>query len=496
MANYFIAVGGTGQNVALAYYRLCKLAGYCPANIYVLDSDLSISGHEADFKRIDPIPVPPCIEPAQRNSFRDLFNPVQNLNMNTLLSVLFARQDLITSIDKGMFGKPSVGSATIMDKIDLIDGDKTMQQSCRQSDVPFANLLQALQSPGNHRVVICGSAMGGTGAGGVPTLAQYLAAQVDRNRVKIVILYFLRYFNIQQPQGSLSFAQISNDQIKMNAESGMCYLVGEITEGVDACVLFGLHDPIDIPYREAQNQEETTSFLYLLAAIIGNNTYYADLSQYFPLNPDKVYAYWIPYHIPSNVSELMLSDVKVYMPNGAVVGFDNIAKLASSTIDFLDIFAKYIEPLPKYSFVPSLAVPRKLKNTIKALNNAMQIEKERLLEDLALEIRRTKDAIQSNFQWLTRLLQNECSLAGQRPQATILSPNNNQNVISVSGEKYQDVKKHPMKFLRALMNKDVDWGNRPTASADLVNPLVIGIRKSINRGFLNEAFGRNINFTY
>src|SRR3989304_2761744 len=157
MANFFIAVGGTGQNVALAYYRLTKLCGYEPAKIYVMDSDTSVSGQQTSFIHLEPIPIEPCITKGQRNSFRALFNLSDDANINAMLSVLFTSKELKTPIDYGMFGRPSVGSATIMDKIVLINNDDTTEQGCRFSDRHFANLLITLKSPGHHNVVICGS---------------------------------------------------------------------------------------------------------------------------------------------------------------------------------------------------------------------------------------------------------------------------------------------------------------------------------------------------
>ena len=41
MSNFFVAVGGTGQMVALAYFRLAKLCGFKKsAYTYIMDSDI------------------------------------------------------------------------------------------------------------------------------------------------------------------------------------------------------------------------------------------------------------------------------------------------------------------------------------------------------------------------------------------------------------------------------------------------------------------------
>lgn len=490
MANFFIGVGGTGQQVAIAYCKLTKLCGYEPAKIYIMDSDLSIARLQSSFIPLEPIPIQPCILPLQRNSFRSLFNSRQDQAIDSVLSVLFTPKELGTPIDDGMFGKPPVGSATIMDKIVLMDNDTTPQQICRFSDTNLSNLLTTLETPGNHCIVICGSAKGGTGAGGVPTLAQYISSKVDRRRVKIVILYFLRHFNILLPTEQ-DENEIKNRQLSLNAESGMCYLANEISKHVDACVLFGLLEPVDIPYRKTQKQEEMGMFLYLLSAIVGNNSYNANIEKLFPQNSDKIYTYWIPYDVNSNISNLMLSDIDVYLPNGGSVGLDNIPKLAKATVDFLEIFSKYINPLPRYSFIPSLIVPRRLKEAIDTLMKNIRKNKKETCQNIALNIQGYKKEIEGNIGWFRSLLEYEKYLANQKPRAGVLSKDNDE-AITITEEGYEKSKRQPMGFIRDLA-KEINWGE-PEETMDFVKPLVIGLRSSINKTFLGNIF-HNMEFT-
>jgi hypothetical protein len=487
MANFFIAVGGTGQNVALAYYRMTTLCGYEPSKIYVMDSDLSISTQQPSFIPLEPIPVEPCILPLQRNSFRDLFNPTGDTVIDSVMSILFTSKEMRIPIDEGMFGRPSVGATTIMDKILLMENDNTYKKECQRSDANLANLLSTLQTEGDHSVVICGSAMGGTGAGGVPTLAQYIARNVDKTKVKIIVLYSLRHFNILLPEQQLQYDEIKNTQLKVNAEAGMCYLAGEINRGVDACVLFGLLEPFDVPYREAQRQAEEERFLYLLAAIMGSNSFHVNIMTLFPPSQDKIYTYWIPYDANSNISNLMVSKIDVYLPNGISVGLDNIPKLAGSVIDFLDIFLKYINPLPKYSLIPPLVVPNNLKHAIDDLVRNIQSNKKQVCEDIANSIRERRTTIESNLEWFKRLLRNESDLANLKPKATVLSPQNGSEAITLTEEDYEKTKNQPMGFIRDWV-KNTNWNN-PKTVEEFVKPLVIGLRKSINKTFLNNIFG-------
>lgn len=472
MANYFIAVGGTGQNVALAYYRLTKLGGLEPANIYVMDSDRSISSNQGEFKPIAPIPVEPCIREGQKKSFRNLFNPGGDAAIDSVLSVLFTSEQLKTPIDKGMFGKPSIGASTIMDKIALIEDDETPDRTRAGADPLFSNLINNLNATGQHRVVICGSAMGGTGAGGVPTLAQYIARNVDRTRVKIVILYFLKHFNlINPPAGVEPEKRITDSQVKINAESGMCYLRGEISRGVDACALFGLPNPIERDWEKAQEQREQRLFLYLLAAIVGNNSFYGEIELLFnPPAPDKIYAYWIP------DNGLRLSNIMVYLPKEEPVSLDKIAKLGRATVDFLELFRSYVNPLPKWSFTPSLIVPRNLRILTDDLKKQRGSNTEITCEAVAEKIKKYKEEIEGYLEWFEELLRIEDQLKAKDPLASILHGGDE---IAIKREDYEETTEHPMRFIRKWIKKAA-WDKQ----GDFIRPLVMNLRAEINKAYL------------
>ncbi len=473
MANYFIAVGGTGQNVALAYYRLTRLGGLEPANIYVMDSDRSISSNQGEFKPIAPTPVEPCIREGQKKSFRNLFNPGSDAAIDSVLSALFTSEQLKTPIDKGMFGKPSIGASTIMDKIALIEDDETPDRARAGADPLFSNLINNLNATGQHRVVICGSAMGGTGAGGVPTLAQYIARNVDRTRVKIVILYFLKHFNlINPPPGVESEKRITDSQVKINAESGMCYLRGEISRGVDACALFGIPNPIEREWEKAQEQKEQKLFLYLLAAIVGNNSFYGELEHLFnPPAQDKIYAYWIPDH------GLRLSDIMVYLPDAEPVSLDKIAKLGRATVGFLEVFRRYVMPLPKWSFAPPLIVPRNLRILNEELKRRRGSSTEKTCEAMAEKIKKYKEEIEGYLEWFEELLRIEDQLKAKDPLASIL---HGRDEITIKREDYEETMEHPMRFIRRWIKKTT-WDKQ----GDFIRPLVMNLRAEIKEAYLS-----------
>jgi hypothetical protein len=473
MANYFIAVGGTGQNVALAYYRFAKLAGIEPAEIFVMDSDRSISGNQGDFKPIAPIPVEPCIREGQKKSFRSLVNPGGDPAIDAALSVLFTSEQMRTPIDKGMFGKPSIGASTIMDKIVLIEDDETPDRTRAGADPLFANLINNLGGTGQHRVVICGSAMGGTGAGGVPTLAQYIARNVDRSRVKIVILYFLKHFNLlTPPSGVESEKRITESQVRVNAESGMCYLRSEISRGVDACALFGLANPIEREWEKAQEQREQKIFLYLLAAILANNSFHADIKEIFnPPAPDKIYAYWIP------DQGLRLSNIKVFFPAAEPVSLEHIAKLARATNECLKVFRSYLKPLPGLTFAPSLVVPRNLRILIDELRKRRGSSADRICEAMAERIRKFEDEMEGYLEWFEELLRTEDQLKTKDPLSSILY---GRDEIRIHREDYRKMLDRPMGFIRKWVNA-TSWDKQ----GDFMRPLVTNVRSELKAAYLS-----------
>lgn len=143
MSNLFIAVGGSGQNVALAYLRLAGLCGFKSADVYVVDCDLE-SPITNDLKnilnkltkentrqiqdmRIEPIPsdIPPTnLEGRDEKHFGNIFlDPPNKISLDIAKSVLFKENELNIDIGRGMYGFPSVGASAIMAKIKEVDRD-------------------------------------------------------------------------------------------------------------------------------------------------------------------------------------------------------------------------------------------------------------------------------------------------------------------------------------------------------------------------------------
>lgn len=353
MANHFIAVGGTGQVVAYAYLKLTALCGVEPAGIYVVDADvnspiadnLRAFSTQNETKWIKPVPAA-C---AAATTLKELFTVTNNADINNVLSVLFTQQSLRIPVDKGMFMNPSVGAAVLM----------TTANTPKPPRVPEFYLQDlANQINANDVVLICGSVIGGTGAGGVSTLAQYIRNQ-RRNDVKIVIIDFLKWFNIK---GNVP----ENETLKQNSESGVFYLKDKIASNVDACVLLGTEEQHQLPVApEAVGaQNEKIHPLSLLAAAIANNSFnYGSnrLTELFP-QPNRIYNYIIP------DGGLTAEGLEIRINANETVTMDKIIRMVSAIIKFLGYFNNYINGgPPSFSFTPWLVQPANLRKILKSI---------------------------------------------------------------------------------------------------------------------------------
>ena len=364
MANFLVAIGGTGQMAALAYVRLAKLCGFQPARIYLLDRDIAgpLSEKLEEVSGQGKLPAISPIRPDER-TFREIFGRPPTNKVASVLSVLFSEEQLETEIRDGMYSRPSVGSTAFMAKIVLGS----------QEDQQLQRLIQLLNGRG-HRVVICGSVMGGTGAGGVPTLAKYIRQKMTNDHIPahanfITIIDFIKWFKIDDDG--------INRQLDRNAQSGIFYLKDTIAQFVDACVLLGMDNPDDKmePNRKIGEQEEIKHFINLIAASIIANTFHIHEYQKLfetpnePYMPHEVYGYNIPDH------GLRPADIKIYLPDDttpnapSIVSLKDIIMLARGTAAYLGAFAQYFQDGPPKTFlIPrDVAIPSSLQQAFERL---------------------------------------------------------------------------------------------------------------------------------
>jgi len=469
MGNFFIAVGGTGQMVAVAYWKLQQLIPWCkPAEMYYMDRDpiTNLTAIIPSIKDIDPLPEGITSDTDFCDYFYDPANPELTSN---ILNCLFTGEEQRTPIHTGMYGRPPVGASMIKARFLATAAD-----SGRADQDSFADLVNTLNDGNRHIVCICGSAKGGTGAGGVPSTAQYIdqKLQVGGNRanVRIYVFYFLKHFTLTLPGGEGNGPSIINDQIRRNAESGMCYLKDEIAKGVDGTLLLGLDSAPQRNYQEVGVQSEQCEFLHLLAAVQLQRVF---LGEEFPGN-------LCGYAIPEG--GLPLNNLTVRLPNNNQVGLGNLLKLNEAVAELLLLFKKLIDPLPGFSFVSAL--PRNFEKILSRLERDLSRNKEDICNDIATSLESTVEKLTALYNWFVM----DDGLLPRAKSNNFL--NFNKSDIKITSGKYERLKGHPMDFIRKWCDKmgDVRIIQKDDYAKELCNKLKDAVYKCLDEELFGKTF--------
>lgn len=263
MSDLLIAVGGTGQHVALAVSRLVFLGALPPLELATIDADdsqeLSTSlrtfgqtvepGYSTHplTERAEKI-YPPYDKTAKQDpEFQDLFLDAQLDPVHRdIFEVCFDEVSARIHVKDGMFGRPSVGAAIF----------------AHNTDTMLKAVFERINLANN--IFIAGSVVGGTGAG----LIHQLVKKIDARRHRIYGLIFLRWFNV--PRGAAKQTIDDNTQDR-NMRYGLDYFFRDTRPLLKAALLIGLPDhppdakaaPITL---EAGKTDEKKHYLHLTAA--------------------------------------------------------------------------------------------------------------------------------------------------------------------------------------------------------------------------------------
>lgn len=183
MSKILIAVGGTGQEIALACLRLCHMAGIQGPFVVVVDSDQG-AGTSGIPTRTDELqrfagflketrgqdfvvflkPLADNIRERQVETVRSLFSPAGLTSpvVQDVLSLLFTRDQQETKVIDGFHGKPTVGSVAV--------DDYMLQGEFKEKFLDLVDTLTKPQTP--HFIVLAGSTTGGTGPGVIPPVSR------------------------------------------------------------------------------------------------------------------------------------------------------------------------------------------------------------------------------------------------------------------------------------------------------------------------------------
>lgn len=263
-----IAVGGTGQHVALAASRLVALGALPPLELAVVDADDSgdLSMNLRTFgSTVSPgytrhplgngdAIYPPFDKKAKQDpKFSDLFvDPNTSARERSVFELCFDADSAGIAVKDGMFGRPAIG-------VTIFTQNKETQLR------PVFERAQ-LVGPQDH-IFVAGSLVGGTGAGILPHVVKSLGEKYAKS-TRLYGLVFMRWF--RSPTGA-SKQTISDETLDRNMRYGADYFFREVRPHLKGTLLVGLpdkspHGKLDPAFLEAGRSDEKKHFFHVAAA--------------------------------------------------------------------------------------------------------------------------------------------------------------------------------------------------------------------------------------
>ncbi len=243
---HLVAVGGTGQHVAMAYIELGVLGEWFfdldPSSLWLFDADAGGPPSEKDEcsawdacseqaaflcrpSRGDPKWISPSKN--QQRPYPEFENVscFGHTFVKELGQQLFSVEQAGVPILNGYYGQPAV-AATVFGA--LLD----------QADRSPISALTGAMSQAEGRIVVAGSAVGGTGSGCLPKLVEALGDSNSNGKSRIMAQLFLPWFRLE---GNDDQAIRRNDEMLARTASGLFYYK-DVLKKYSATVLLGHPD--------------------------------------------------------------------------------------------------------------------------------------------------------------------------------------------------------------------------------------------------------------
>lgn len=234
--NHFVAVGGTGQHAALALTDIAVLGEWlnplADTRVWLFDADASgTPGNETAWDHVLKQSKFLLRERAEANTgwrsptdghhkpFDTTFEVTRfgDLLYDEHRNLIFSAQQQGVSFREGYFGQPAV-AATLF--AHLLDSPHSA----------FGDLLAAPREA-QSRIVLVGSAVGGTGSGCLPSLAQRLTDPHRNNGAeagdRLLSVLFLPWFRLE---GSGPDAERRNQEMTARTASGLLYYQNKLAK--------------------------------------------------------------------------------------------------------------------------------------------------------------------------------------------------------------------------------------------------------------------------
>lgn len=137
---------------------------------------------------------------------------------------------------------------------------------------------------------------------------------------------------------------------------------------------------------------------------------------------------------------LPINNLNVKLPNNNQVGLGDILKINEAVAEFLLLLKKLIDPLPGFSFVPSL--PGKLDKILDKMGKKFKKSKKDICRDVSVSLQLTVKKIKEIYDWFV----GDNGLLFKAKNDRFLTINESDIIFTTT--KYKRLKKCPMDFIR------------------------------------------------
>ena len=263
MANYLIAVGGTGQHVALAAADLIALAHeiyvtpdqFPAVHLILVDADQAADAAERsawqeargrltalglfDGDSFECVPLPVNSPMADTRHMYEFVNRLGASFGPNAADALLLREQREVDVTTGFYAQPRVGAMMaewLFSEVTRGDG----------VNPKLARIFALAGDPAN-RIVVAGSGVGGTGAGFAPALVRRLSTA--GGGAKLMALMATEWFRLTGACGS----RLSEAVQKSNANSALWHAARSGSETAVRTVLFGHPQVSRAPEEDCQS---------------------------------------------------------------------------------------------------------------------------------------------------------------------------------------------------------------------------------------------------
>jgi len=310
MSRVLIAVGGTGQEIALACLRLCHMAGIEIPWVIVIDSDQGSGTSEVstrsdeiqrlatflkETRRQDHVvflkPLAENIRERRVETLRSLFSPA-NIDppppkIQEVLSFLFTTDQQKTRVVDGFHGSPTVGSVAVEDY--FLQGEFQKE---------FVDRIDELTKPdAPHFIVLAGSTTGGTGPGAIPPVSRKIMEwrrQLKPERdIEVSGIVQLQWFQPQKVDG-VKGSQHPDVDLRRLQENSACLVRqygAELASLFDRLVLLSLPEVVLRVSAGPNHQPETLHWVNILSGWIVTKLMHESYTLKEELKRGAIYGY-------------------------------------------------------------------------------------------------------------------------------------------------------------------------------------------------------------